>query len=199
MCRLEPHADNPYRVPQPGFTLLHCLRNDAKGGESILVDGFRVAEILQNEDPELFKTLVEVPVVYRYRDDEATMEYTAPFIDIWPDNSIKQTRFHGRCDQVIPTSPSILDTFYEARRRYAELIWSKDIQLQFKLNPGEMYFADNYRMFHGRASFELESGVRHMRQAYMDRDVVSSRQRTLMRDISSQPWPADMGANESEL
>jgi gamma-butyrobetaine dioxygenase len=28
---LEPHVDNPYRDPQPGYTTLHCLRNDAAG------------------------------------------------------------------------------------------------------------------------------------------------------------------------
>jgi gamma-butyrobetaine dioxygenase len=29
---LEPHTDNPYRIPQPGYVLLHCLANDAEGG-----------------------------------------------------------------------------------------------------------------------------------------------------------------------
>jgi len=29
-----------------------------------------------------------------------------------------------------------------------------------------------------------------MQQAYIDRDVVSSRQKTLLRDIRSKPWKA---------
>ena len=186
--KLEPHVDNPYRYPQPGFTLLHCLRNDADGGESILVDGFRVAELIREEDEALFDALVRVPVAYRYRDEQAILEYVAPFIDLWPDGSLKQTRFHGRCDQVVALDPETLELFYRARRRYAELIWSDSIRLTLKLSPGEMYFADNFRVFHGRAPFSLESGVRHMRQAYMDRDVVSSRQKTLIRDPSSKPW-----------
>lgn len=154
----------------------------------MLIDGFRVAEIIREEDEELFDALSTIPVIYRYQDDQAILEYTAPFIDVWPDGTIKQTRFHGRCDQVVATDPALLDVFYRARRRYAELIWSDEMQLVFKLRPGDMYFADNFRLFHGRKPFELRTGERHMRQAYMDRDVISSRQKTLMRDITSMPW-----------
>ncbi len=185
---LEPHVDNPYRLPQPGYTLLYCLRNDAEGGESILVDGFCIAEHIRRERPDLFDALTRVPVVFRYVDEQAILEHASPFIDLWPDGSLKQTRFHGRADQVAAVDPGLLDVFYEARRLYAGMIASDDIRLRFKLEPGEMYFADNYRLFHGREPFRLESGERYMRQAYMDRDVVSSRQKTLLRDIHAQPW-----------
>ncbi|SEE29475.1 gamma-butyrobetaine dioxygenase [Rhizobiales bacterium GAS188] len=50
---LEPHVDNPYRYPQPGYTTLHCIRNDAEGGESALIDGLFVAEIIRKERPDL--------------------------------------------------------------------------------------------------------------------------------------------------
>jgi len=192
---LEPHVDNPYRVPQPGYTMLHCLENDADGGESILIDGFRVAETLRAECPELFDTLVSTPVTFRYVDDQAILENTVPFIELWPDGTLKQTRFHGRADQVVCLDPESLDKFYVARRAYAELIWSEGSALRLKLNPGEMYFVDNFRIFHGREPFRLETGSRHMRQAYMDRDVVSSRQKTLLRDINAIPWqPRDHSA-----
>lgn len=185
---LEPHVDNPYRLPQPGYTLLHCLQNDAEGGDSILIDGFYVAARIREDRPDLFQALSSVPVTFRYVDEQAILEHTSPFIDLWPDGSLKQTRFHGRADQVVATDPDLLDAFYEARRIYAGLIASEDIRLLFKLKPGEMYFADNFRLFHGRAPFRLETGTRHMRQAYMDRDVVSSRQKTLLRNIDAKPW-----------
>lgn len=185
---LEPHVDNPYRIPQPGYTMLHCLRNDAEGGESILIDGFHVAEQLRAERPDLFEVLCNVPVVFRYADEQAILENVVPFIETWPDGRLKQTRFHGRADRTPAVAPDILERFYEARRAYAKLIWSDANQLRFKLAPGEMYFADNFRLFHGRQPFTLESGVRHMRQGYLDRDVVSSRQKTLLRDITAKPW-----------
>lgn len=185
---LEPHCDNPYRVPQPGYTLLHCIRNDAEGGDSALIDGLHVAGKVRRERPDLFDALTTVPIVFRYADDQAILEHTGAFIDLKRDGSIGHTRFHGRCDQVIATDPDVLSKFYEARRMYAGLIMSDACRIQFKLNPGEMFMVDNYRLFHARKGFRLDTGSRHMQQAYIDRDVVSSRQKTLMRNINAKPW-----------
>ena len=52
------HSDLPTRELQPGLQFLHCLVNDADGGESIFVDGFAIAEALRQEDPEAFQSLV---------------------------------------------------------------------------------------------------------------------------------------------
>ncbi len=185
---LEPHTDNPYRIPQPGYVLLHCLANDAEGGESGLSDGFHVAERMRREHPALFETLCTVPIVWRYADEQAILEDTSPFIDLALDGSIKHVRYHGRSDRVSPVDADILDRFYEARRIFAGLINADDVQIRFKLNPGEMYMVDNYRMIHSRKAFKLTTGSRHMRQAYFDRDVVQSRQRTLRRDFNAKPW-----------
>ena len=81
-------------------------------------------------------------------------------------------------------------SFYAARRRFIELIKSDRLELRFKLQAGEMFMVDNYRLIHSRKSFTLETGARHMRQAYIDRDVVSSRQKTLHRDLTAKPWRA---------
>lgn len=185
---LEPHVDNPYRVPQPGYVLLHCLANDAEGGESGMTDGLFVADKMRREWPDLFDALRTTPVIFRYVDDQAILEHTCPFIDVGADGRVKHVRFHGRCDLVVPTDPDRLDIFFRARRKYAELIRADDIQLRFKLKPGEMFMVDNYRIIHSRRSFRLETGSRHMRQAYIDRDVVSSRQKTLHRNLTAQPW-----------
>ena len=185
---LEPHTDNPYRIPQPGYVLLHCLANDAEGGESGLTDGFYVAEQMRREHPGLFETLCNVPIVWRYADEQAILEDTSPFIDLALDGSIKHVRYHGRSDRVAAIDADTLDKFYKARRIFAGLINSDSIQIRFKLDPGEMYMVDNYRMIHSRKAFKLTTGSRHMRQAYFDRDVVQSRQKTLRRDINAQPW-----------
>jgi hypothetical protein len=49
--------------------------------------------------------------------------------------------------------------------------------VRLKLDAGDMLIMDNYRLLHGRTAFQLEGGVRHMRQGYLDRDSVGSRQR----------------------
>ncbi len=49
---LPPHTDLPTRELQPGVQFLHCLVNDATGGESVFVDGFAIGEAMRREAPE---------------------------------------------------------------------------------------------------------------------------------------------------
>ena len=187
---LEPHTDNPYRIPQPGYVLLHCIENTAEGGESGITDGFRAAEELRNESPELFGALATTPVNWFYRDEQAILEDTSTFIELDRQGEICHVRFHGRSDRVAAVDPDQLDTFYKARRRFIDLIRSDALEVRLKLQAGEMFIVDNYRIVHSRKAFRLETGARHMRQAYIDRDVVSSRQKTLHRNLASIPWRA---------
>ena len=187
---LEPHTDNPYRIPQPGYVLLHCIENTAEGGESGITDGFRAAEELRNESPALFEALATTPVNWFYRDEQAILEDTSTFIELDRQGEICHVRFHGRSDRVAAVNPDQLDMFYKARRRFIDLIRSDALEVRLKLQAGEMFIVDNYRIVHSRKSFRLETGARHMRQAYIDRDVVSSRQKTLHRNLASKPWRA---------
>ncbi len=79
-----------------------------------------------------------------------------------------------------------MSAFYETRKLFAELIYSTQNTVEFKLEPGQLAMFDNYRVLHGRRAFDASEGERHMRQAYMDRDTVSSRQKVLMRDLERQ-------------
>lgn len=187
---LEPHTDNPYRIPQPGYVLLHCIENTAEGGESGITDGFRAAQELRNESPELFEALATTPVNWFYRDEQAILEDTSTFIELDRQGEICHVRFHGRSDRVAAVDPDQLDMFYKARRRFIDLIRSDALEVRLKLQAGDMFIVDNYRIIHSRKAFRLETGARHMRQAYIDRDVVSSRQKTLHRNLESEPWRA---------
>ncbi|HAE00333.1 MAG TPA: gamma-butyrobetaine dioxygenase, partial [Rhodospirillaceae bacterium] len=44
---LTAHTDNPYRRSVPGIQFLHCLANDATGGESTIVDGLSICTALK--------------------------------------------------------------------------------------------------------------------------------------------------------
>ncbi|KAG1702966.1 putative gamma-butyrobetaine dioxygenase [Nymphon striatum] len=51
---LQAHTDNPYRDPVPTLQILYCLENSAEGGDSMVVDGFKIAQTLKQEMPEGF-------------------------------------------------------------------------------------------------------------------------------------------------
>lgn len=50
-----------------GTQILHCIENSAKGGESILVDGFKAATILRERNPRAFFLLSETPVEFTWQ------------------------------------------------------------------------------------------------------------------------------------
>lgn len=179
--RLEQHSDNPYRRPVPGYVFLHCLRNDAVGGESVIVDGFQVAERLRAEAPEAFAVLTRVQPRFRYEDDSALLESEGPLIELDPRGRVRQVRYSNRTELVEALPPEELDLYYRARQLYYRLLNDPACTLVFKLEPGELMIMDNYRLLHGRRGYRLETGSRHMRQCYMDRDILNSRRLVLLR------------------
>ena len=62
------HTDMPHYELPPGTQILHCLRNDAVGGESLLSDGIAVANLMRDHHPEVFRLLSQVSVPFRFQD-----------------------------------------------------------------------------------------------------------------------------------
>lgn len=179
---LEPHTDNPYRDPIPGYIWLHCLCNAASGGDSRLVDGFNAAEQLRCQDPEAFACLTEVTPGFRYHDATTRLESEGPLIELDSRGCVKRVRFSNRTERVPALASETLRRYYAARQAFYRLITSDALTLHLKLEPGQMLIMDNYRLFHGRSAFQLEGGTRHMRQGYVDRDSTASRH-LLLRDL----------------
>ena len=177
---LEPHSDNPYRDPVPGYILLHCLVNDADGGDSTLVDGFHAAAILRRDNPDAFATLAQTDVTFRYHDETAFLENDCRLIECNAAGDVVQIHYSNRTEMVGRLPIDQLDRYYAARAAFWKLIApTSPLTLQFRLQPGELIMMDNYRLLHGRTGYTLNTGSRHMRQCYLDRDTVGSRRRLL--------------------
>lgn len=178
---LEPHVDNPYRLPGPGYIFLHCLESSATGGDSFLIDGFKVAQNIKTRDAEAFRILSTTDVGFHYADGDAVLDHYGPLIELNKDGSPHRVRFHNRADQVPAYTPDDLSAYYAARRLMAEEVWADSNTIRFRLEPGDVLIIDNYRLFHGRTEIDMTSGNRFLRQCYMDRDAVSSRQKLLFK------------------
>lgn len=186
---LEPHVDNPYRLTPIGYVVLHCLENSAPGGDSTVVDGFAVAERLRREDPSGYLALTEVPVYFRYQDDDAVLENVRPLIELSAEARVRSVAWSNRTEFVQAARADILGRYYAARRRFAQLLYDESMTLTFKLAPGDIAVFDNYRVLHGRRAFDAAAsgGWRHLRQAYLDRDMVASRREVLRRHLRLRP------------
>jgi trimethyllysine dioxygenase len=67
---LRPHTDANYALDAPGLQLFHCLEFAGAGGESILVDGFRIADELRACDGEDFESRLRLLRAARMHPDE---------------------------------------------------------------------------------------------------------------------------------
>ncbi len=165
---LQVHTDNPYRDPVPGLQLLHCLTNDAIGGDSIVVDGFHAARLLRDESPKDFATLTHWPVPFEYRSSDAWLRAAAPLIELAPTGELLAVRFNNR-SLAAPRIPlGAMPGFYAAYRRFAEILERPELHVRFKLEPGQLFIVDNRRVLHGRDAFS-GSGSRHLQGCYADR------------------------------
>ena len=119
---LKAHTDNPYRRPVPSIQFLHCLVNDATGGESTLVDGKAAAEDYAALDPEGYEVLTSTMVSYWYQYENELLSTRAPILETEQDGSFFGIRNSDRVDFVDAVDPDTLDVFYRARAGLRKLL-----------------------------------------------------------------------------
>ena len=178
---LHCHTDLPNWELPPGYQLLHCLRNEATGGESVLVDGFNVAQALGSMDPSAFEVLATVPLDFGFEDEEADIRYRAPAIGLDGDGNIDELRFSIAVMGVLSAPAERMLEVYRAHRRLAALIRDPRFELRYRYAAGDLVAVDNRRVLHGRTAFEAARGQRHLQGCYVDRDGLFSRIRVLER------------------
>lgn len=175
------HSDLPTRELQPGLQFLHCLVNEAEGGESIFVDGFAIAEALRQEDPQAFRSLCEIPVEFRNKDRHSDYRCLAPIIALDALGQVSEIRMANFLRGPFDASAQQMPRLYQAYRRFIAMTREARFRLMTRLNPGEMWCFDNRRTLHARNAFDPATGARHFQGCYIDRDELLSRILVLQR------------------
>lgn len=175
------HTDLPTRELQPGLQFLHCLVNDAEGGESIFVDGFAIADALRQEEPQLFEALCEIPVEFRNKDRHSDYRCLAPIIAVDALGRVTEIRMANFLRGAFDTSVAQMPLLYRAYRRFIAMTREPRFRLMQRLRPGELWCFDNRRTLHARNAFDPATGARHFQGCYVDRDELLSRILVLQR------------------
>ncbi|MFI9648375.1 TauD/TfdA family dioxygenase [Streptomyces sp. NPDC052040] len=183
---ITPHTDNPYRDPVPTLQLLHCLVNDADGGDSGLVDGFAAAALLRREDPEAFEVLTRTPVPFVFRDAGTELRAERPLIGTDPLGRVREVRFNNRSIGTLRLPADALESFYAAYRTFAEVLLREELRLDLRLVPGDCLVFDNTRLLHARTAF-AQDGARHLQGCYADLDGLESTLAVLRRADTLEP------------
>ena len=174
---LENHTDLPYFETPPGYQFLHCLVNNADGGMSSIIDGFKVIEYLKNNESKIFEILKKVEVTFINNDytQKTIRILKSPLITLTKEGDYKEIRFNISQTGTIDCHPELMEKFYKAYRRFSELLHDQQFCVNFKLKKGDIFSFDNRRVVHGRTEFNPNSGHRHLQGYYMDRDEILSR------------------------
>ena len=174
---LRNHMDLPWFELPPGYQFLHCLINDSEGGNSSAIDGFAVAEYLRNNEKETFQTLSTIPLKFRDKDytQQSHRSFHAPAISLTKDNDFHDIRFSVATMDALDCHPDVMDKVYKAHHRFGNLLHDKKFQINFRLEPGDIFSFNNRRVLHGRTEFDPNSGRRHLQGYYMDRDEIIGR------------------------
>ena len=172
---LQAHTDNPYRDPVPTMQLLYCLENSAEGGESFVVDGFRAAQRLRQENPDGFALLARHCARFEYAgSSETCLRSKKPMIELGPDGELLGVRFNNRSLAAVTDVPyEEMLAYYAAYRHLAAIVDDPGMAASFKLEPGESFLVDNTRVLHGRKGFS-GSGSRWLQGCYPDKDGLLS-------------------------
>ena len=178
--RLGPHTDLPTREVPPGFQFLHCLVNEADGGESTLTDGAALVQALKVSRPEDYQILSTRRWIFFNRGPGIDHRFSAPIIDTLGGEDIPTIRAFYPV-RAFPDMPdNEVAGAYAALRRFHQLADDARFELTFRLCPGDIMCFDNRRILHGRKAFS-GSGKRHLQGIYIDRDEIQSTARAVNR------------------
>ncbi|WP_269582503.1 2-trimethylaminoethylphosphonate dioxygenase [Roseibium sp. Sym1] len=181
---LQAHTDNPYRDPVPTIQVLYCLESSAAGGENMVVDGFAAAQRLKQENPDWFSALSRYCARFEYAGEQGVvLRSRKPMIELAPDGELVAVRFNNRSAAAITDVPfKDMETYYEAYRRFGEIIDDPDMEVTFRLEPGECFIVDNTRVLHARKAYS-GTGTRWFQGCYADKDGLLSTLAALQADL----------------
>lgn len=186
--KLSQHTDYPALHFAPGVQFLHCINQAKEGGESEVVDGFHMAEQLQREDPEAFRTLSSLQVDFT---DTGTdycdfmLQSKKCIIDVDAIGRVARINYNNATrDSVLDLPVHQVQPFYRALKTYVDIMNRPENVVTYRMEPGDMVTFDNWRLLHGRRSYvSSPDRLRHLEGAYLDWDEVMSRLRILRRKV----------------
>ena len=149
---LSPHTDSADLVG------LACLRSAKSGGVSRLTSALTVHNVMLKECPEYLERLYRGYVFHRRGEEKpGDLPHTPYRVPVYSNTegkvSARYVRTYVEAGEAAAGRPmgeaelAVLDRFEEVTKR-AELM------LEFTLQPGEMYFINNYTVLHARTAFD---------------------------------------------
>jgi gamma-butyrobetaine dioxygenase len=177
---LRVHTDLPYRRLPPGLQLLLCETADAGGGETVLVDGYGIAEALHSTDRKAWQTLTGTDQAFAYVNEHQRYIGGGPVIGLTAEGAPDIIR-HAP-DLVLPLKDeSIQAEVDQSLAVLMNLAASPTYEFRIRLEPGQLVAFNNHRVLHGRGDVDIRTGGRRILGCYSTLDELASSRRVLRR------------------
>jgi trimethyllysine dioxygenase len=168
---LRPHTDGTYSHDAPGLQLLLCVDYDAEGGESIMVDGARIAADLKAAQPQIHDDLTRIGVTGLYKGDGVVLRARRPILRLDDTGRLAQVTFNNYDRETMRLADDDMRSLYAGIRVFDSMANDAAYQWRYTLAPGDMLVFDNWRVLHGRGAFQ---GRRKMAGAYLNHEDFES-------------------------
>lgn len=146
-----------------GLLAFQCVEYKGEGGESLLVDGFSVAEHIRQTKPEYFTLLSKVSVLFEVDYGDGLYHARKTFLTVNHEGEVVNINYNY-CDRKPFDTQSITEmqnvlgcdpnkavvTYYKAMRHLHGLLYSNKFLYEMKLLPGVLLAFNNHRLVHGR-------------------------------------------------
>lgn len=172
------HQDMLYLDNPPRMQILHCLENSCEGGESFFSDGLRAsAQIKAEYNPRQVRMLMK-PITYHYRKGDHHYWQSRPILQPGYGSELpywsppfQRPEQHLRMDEIGHRDYNVWKYLVRAFQRRLE---DDKYVYEYKMKPGECVIFDNLRVLHGRRQFDMTSGSRWLKGAYVEGDSFKS-------------------------
>lgn len=178
---LPTHTDLDTREYMPGLQFLHCMTNDASGGESRLADAAHICRHLREIHPASFDALTTIPVTFINKATDTDYRHVSPFLVVDDDGELIEARWSPWLRGPLQASLGDADRWYAALRLALTLGDSEEFVVKVRLRAGELLGFDNRRLLHGRGALDRSTGERWLRGSYVEREELESRLRIIQR------------------
>jgi hypothetical protein len=166
---LSPHTDLSDLVG------LVCLRSAMRGGVTRLTSALSMHNVMLSECPEVLERLYQGYVFHRRGEEQpGDLPYTPYRVPVYSaldgQVSVRYVRSYVEAGETAvgrrmgEAELAVLDRFEQISKR-------PELTLEFTLQPGEMYFLNNYTILHARTAFEdfeEEDRRRHLLRLWLE-------------------------------
>lgn len=179
------HMDLLYMSDPPGLQLLHCLRNTCEGGTSMFSDALKAIRQLRSEEAtnEYYNLLSKFPQTFHYKNAGEHYEFTRPVITYDSDDRLSEfvnwsPPFQAPFQSTNHHSAAF-SQYVKAVKAFSALVEAPESIYEYRMQEGDCVIFNNRRVLHARRAFDIGSGERWLKGAYLDTDVFNSRYRVL--------------------